>query len=120
MSRPKGSKNKPKKLKETSLEIKRIKKEIKDLQAQKRQTVSKDERRTLRVKIKELKGQLVEKKEVKLEQVKEFNDPEKEKLINEIYILDPFIKRLDLDLRKYDEKTLKKHIEYLKRKRGNK
>jgi len=125
--RPKGSRNKPKEIKETSLEIKRIKKEIKDLRAEKLSLPAGDKKRIeLYRKIKEMKLLLTEKKEVKIQKENLYNDPEKEPLIAEIlelekkYNITPTFEVLGIDLYKYNIKELAKHIEGIKRKRGEK
>jgi len=127
MARTKGSKNKPKEIKETSLEIKRIKKEIKDLRAEKLSLPAGDKKRIeLHRKIKEMKLLLTEKKEIKEEKTIEItqSNTEKEPLIAEIlslqeqYKIIPTFEVLGIDLHKYTLEQLKKHLECLKRKRG--
>jgi len=125
--RPKGSKGKPKIIKETSLEIKRIKKEIKDLRAEKLSLPAGDKRRIeLHRKIKDMKLLLIEKKEVKAEKIIEITqaNTEKEPFIAEIlklekqYNITPTFESLGIDLYGYNIENLKKHIECIKRKRG--
>lgn len=116
--RPKGSKNKPKEIKETSNDIRRIKKEIKDLRAEKLRLPSGSEQRIeLHRKIKELKLSLTEKKEVKTQAEQIYNDPDKIVLIEEILRLEPDFPRELVDLNKFTPEQLEKHIECLKRKR---
>ena len=74
--RPKGSKGKPKEIKKTSLEIKRIKREIKDLRAEKLCLPSGNEKRIeLHRKIKEMKLLLMNKKENKILKENLYSNP---------------------------------------------
>lgn len=115
--RPKGSKNKPKEIKKTSLEIKRIKKEIKDLKAKKLSLPSGSrERIELHRKIKETKVLLTQKKEIKTQKENLYNNPEKDKLIQEIKKLDPLFVILKIDLKKFTVEQLQYHLD--KKKRG--
>jgi hypothetical protein len=115
--RKKGSKNKPKEFKETTSEIRRIKKEIKDLKAEKKLASDRDTRRNLRNRIKELKLSLVEKKEIKIQTEQIYNDPAKIELIAEILKLEPTFPKDLVDLNKFPPEQLTKHIECIKRKR---
>jgi hypothetical protein len=123
MSRPKGSKNKPKAI-DNELEIKKdntllvnlfgtpkeIKLEIKRLRRLKRECRSgTPERINLHRKIKELQEQL---KGVTI------IDKDKQPLIQEIYRLDPLIEEMGMDLTRYTVEELQKHIDIIKRKRG--
>jgi len=125
--RPKGSPGKPKEIKESSLEIRRIKKEIKDLRAEKLSLPSGDKQRIiLHRKIKEMKLLLTEKKEIKEEKIIEItqSNTEKAPLVAEIlslekqYNIKPTFEVLGIDLYKYSVKELTKHVECIKRKRG--
>ena len=49
-----------------------------------------------------------------------FIEPEKAKLIEFIYKTEPSYKTLNIDLRKYTVEQLQKHIDLVKKKRGNK
>lgn len=87
-------------------EIKLIKQQIKQLTKLKRkcQPGSK-ERLDLGHKIKELKADILKAGIV---------EPGKEKLIKEIYILDPLILKMEMDLNKFTIKELEYHIKKLK------
>ena len=91
-------------------DLKEIKKELKRLKKIKRQLRPKTkERIELNKQIRVLKEQL-EKQNI--------SDPTKEKLIAEILILEPNFPKDLVDLRKYTNEQLQKHIEIIKRKRG--
>jgi len=92
------------------MDIKEIKKEIKRLRRLKLACRSRSpERIALHRQIKALKEQL---KGISI------IDKDKEKLIQEIYRLDPLIKKMEMNLSQYSIKELQKHIECIKRKRG--
>jgi hypothetical protein len=121
--RKKGSKNKPKIIKETSLEIKRIKKEIKDLRAEKLRLPSGDKDRIiLHRKIKELKLLLVEKKEIKADKIIEITqgNAEKEPIITEILRIEaeqkikPRFEDIGIDLHKYTKEQLEYHLKKIR------
>lgn len=85
-------------------DIKEIKREIRELKKLKLkcQPGSK-ERLDLGHRIKELRGKIIP---VEIE-------PGKEKLIEEIYTLDPLIKKMEMDLNKFTIKELEYHIKKL-------
>jgi hypothetical protein len=117
---PKGSKSKPKILKELSLNIKKIKREIKDLKAKKLLLPSGNEERiNLGRELKALKQLLKDQKEIKVEKLTEINtiDPIKEELIAEILKRDTLFSKLDIDLHKFTVEELQKHIA-LRNKKG--
>jgi hypothetical protein len=125
--RPRGSKNKPKILNETASDIKLLKKQIKDLRAEKLRLPSGDNKRIeLHREIKKLKNILQGKKEFKEEKTAEItqNNIDKEPLIAEIlslqeqYKIIPTFESLGISLYKYTAEQLKSHIQYIKRKRG--
>jgi predicted transcriptional regulator len=122
MSRPKGSKNKPKENKEV-LEIKKdpsvlpslfgsekeIKKEIRKLKKLKKQCrPGTTERIDLHRKIKELQALLEDINVV---------DNDKDAIIAEIMRLDKVMASIDIDLRKHSIKDLQKHLDKLKEKK---
>ena len=114
--RKNGSKNKPKEIKETSLEIKRIKKEIKDLRAEKLSLPAGDIKRIeLYRKIKEMKLLLTEKKEIKADKIIEItqSNTEKQPIIDEILRLDELMAKIDIDLTKHSVENLQKYLNKL-------
>lgn len=120
--RKKGSKNKPKVIKETSLEIRRIKREIKDIRAKKRLLPRGDkERIKLGRELKELRQLLKDKKELKINIITKINtpEPEKEPIIADILRIEaerksiPTFEQLGIDLHKYTIKELQKHLDLL-------
>ncbi len=89
--------------KEIKYKIKRLKKIKKDMR------VGTPARREMNRKIRALKTEL------------EFiyqSNPEKQKLIEEIYKLEPHFLKIKLDLRKHSIENLQKHIDIVKTKRG--
>ena len=124
--RKKGSKNKPKVIKETSLEIRRIKREIKDIRAKKRLLPRGDKVRIeLGRELKVLRQLLKDKKELKTNIITKINtpEPEKEPIIAEILRIEaerkiiPTFEVLGIDLHKYTLKELEKHLKNLNTKR---
>jgi len=114
MSRPKGSKNKPKVTQEidtpTVSNLRDIKKEIRALRKLKLQCKpGSAERIELHHKIKELKGQV--------NPIDMVVDEDKQALIAELQGADPLFERLGIDLRKFTVKELSKHLENLKRRK---
>jgi hypothetical protein len=92
------------------IEPKEIKAEIRRLRKVKLQCkAGTKERLELGRKIKDLKKQLTEITAV---------EPGKEKLITEILVLEPGFPQDLVNLNKFTEKELQKHIECIKRKRG--
>jgi hypothetical protein len=74
-----------KKIKEIAQDIKHLKKQIKDYKAEKLLLPAGDKKRIeLYRKIKELKKELIEKKQNKTKEIIEYNDPQKESVIKEI------------------------------------
>ena len=123
MSRPKGSRNKPKAIKKTSQEIRRIRAEIKDLRAKKRLLPKGNVNRIkLHREMQKLKKLLAEKKEAKTELIKEVKDPDKDPIIADILKLEaklkivPTFEDLGIDLHIHSVKDLKIHLEKLKAK----
>jgi len=125
--RKKGSKNKPKVIKETSLEIRRIKREIKDIRAKKRLLPRGDKVRIeLGRELKVLRQLLKDKKELKTNIITKINtpEPEKEPIIAEILRIEkernikPTFEVLGIDLHKYNLEQLKKHLQKLNKKGG--
>ena len=123
--RRKGSKNKPKVIKETSLEIRRIKREIKDIRAKKRLLPRGDkERIRLGRELKELRQLLKDKKELKINIIEKINTPEPEKdlIIAEILRIEkerniiPTFETLGINLHNYTLEQLKKHLQKLTKK----
>ena len=119
--RKKGSKNKPKAIKKTSQEIRRIRAEIKDLRAKKRLLPKGNaDRIKLHREMQELKKLLAEKKEAKTELIKEVKDPDKDPIIKEIIKLEaelkivPSFEKLGIDLHIHSKKDLNIHLEKLK------
>lgn len=119
--RPKGSKNKPGEIKETTLEIRRIKREIKDLRAKKLLLPSGNpERIELGRELKKLRQELKEKKVFKVNKIADITETnsEKEPIISEILKVEaeqkiiPRFEDLGIDLHKY---TLEQLEIYLKR-----
>ena len=124
--RPKGSKNKSKEILDESLDLKRLKKEIKDLKAEKLSLPSGNEKRIeLHREIKRLKQLLKDEKKIKTEKKIELiqTNTEKEPLVIEIlslqerYKITPTFESIGIDLYKYTVEQLQGHIEYIKRKR---
>jgi hypothetical protein len=118
--RPKGSRNK---IQDTEkLEIKKLKKEIKDLRAEKLSLPSGNEKRIeLHREIKRLRQLLKDKKDLKINteiEVKEINDI-KDPIIKEILKIEaeqntkPTFEVLGIDLRKYSLENLKIHLKKL-------
>jgi hypothetical protein len=89
-------------IKEIKAEIRRLRKVKKDLRP------GSAERLDLGHKIKALKKQLAD---------MSISEPGKEKLIQEIYRIDPLIKKMEMDLTRYTEAELQKHIDRIKAKR---
>jgi ribosomal protein L29 len=117
--RPKGSKNKPGEIKETALEIRRIKREIKDLRAKKLLLPSGNpERIKLGRELKELRRELKEKKVFKVNKIAEITETnsEKEPIIAEILKLDKVMANIEIDLKKHSVEDLQKYLDKLKRK----
>jgi hypothetical protein len=125
MGRRKGNKNK---IKDTDKEeIKKLKKEIKDLRAKKLLLPGgNQERIELGRELKKLKQLLKEQKKIKAEKTIEIiqANTDKSPLVAEIlslqehYKITPTFETLGIDLYKYPIENLKKHIECIKRKRG--
>lgn len=88
---------------------KEIKKEIKKLRRLKLSCkAGSKERLSLHHKIKELQGQLSNANAM---------NKEKEPLIQDLYRLDPLLKKLEINLNKFSVKELQKHIELIKKRR---
>jgi hypothetical protein len=122
--RPKGSKAKPKILSETADNIRLLKKQIKDMRAEKLTLPSGNERRIeLGREIKKLRQILKEKKEFKVEKTAEITQAniDKEPLVVEIlslqeqYKIKPTFEDLGISLYKYTAEQLKKHIDCIKK-----
>ena len=125
--RPRGSKAKPKILSETASDIKILKKQIKDLRAEKMILPSGNEKRIeLGRELKRLRQILKDKKEFKETKIVEIaqDNTEKEPLVIEIlslqeqYKLKPTFEDLGISLYKYTAQQLKKHIECIKKTRN--
>ena len=117
--RPKGSKNKPREIKETTLEIRRIKKEIKDLRAKKLLLPSGNpDRIALGRDLKKLRQELKDKKELKVNKIAEIieTNTEKEPIIAEILKVEaeqrikPRFEDLGIDLHKYTIEQLEIYL----------
>jgi uncharacterized coiled-coil DUF342 family protein len=89
-------------IKEIKAEIRRLRKVKKDLRP------GSAERLDLGHKIKALKKQLAD---------MSISEPGKEKLIQEIYRIDPLTEKMEMDLTIYTEAELQKHIDRIKAKR---
>jgi len=120
MGRKKGGHNKPKiavsrQEQAIPLDFKEVKRQIRLLRKIKKDTRCKtDERRELNEKIRNLKKQL-------LPILKEADNPEKQKLIDEIIAFNkkyrPYLLEIGLNFTQYTMEKLRKHLEYLKAKR---
>jgi len=109
-----------KEIKEISLEIRRLRKLVKDKRAEKLLLPSGDNKRiVLHREMQELKILLAEQKQLKKQkQVNIIVDPDKEKLISEILRLEPGFPKDLVDLNKFTEAELQNHINRVRIKRG--
>ena len=116
---------KNKEITKTAQEIKRIRKEIKDLRTQKRLLPKGSEERIKAHRaMQELKKLLIEKKEAKVELINNTApDPLKEPIIKEIlkaekeYKIKPTFETLGIDLNKFTMNQLNLHLELIKQRR---
>jgi len=108
-----------KEIKETALEIRRLRKEIKDVKAKKLLLPKGNEDRIkLGRQLKGLKQELKDLKAVKISKVIELNTPEpaKDKLIADILKRDILLGKLGIDLKKFSIKDLQKHLDIITKK----
>ena len=126
--RPRGSKNKPKVLSETASDIKILKRQIKDLRAEKLSLPSGNEKRIeLYREIKRLRQILKDKKEFKETKTIEITQDNmaKEPIIAEILRIEaeqktkPRFEDLGIDLHKFTAKELEHHLKRLKNGKDN-